>query len=380
LDKIKTSDTGKIVRDGYTGVIPVSKAAHMQTDPYKQLAERLDALPNGFPAAQDGIELRLLEKLYSPGEAGLAAQLGANFESAEQVAERTGGDPGELRQQLKGMSRRGLIEAARSESGLSYRLLPFVVGIYEMQVNSMDAELAALFERYFMQAFGETLRVKPQVHRVIPIGESVRNSMEVHPFESASDLVNTAQAWGVLDCICRKQKALIGQPCEHPIDVCMVLEQRPGAFDHSKDIRMLTRDQALGVLRRASEAGLVHSVSNNQQGVHYICNCCTCSCGILRGMANLGIANVVARSAFVNQVDDLLCSSCGICIDTCPFDALSMDSAALVDGVRCVGCGVCVLNCPNEAMGLVRRPEAEIMPVPETIEQWGERRSAARGM
>jgi len=352
----------------------------MIISPYKLLAERLDALPNGFPAAADGSELRLLEKLYSPEEAELAAQLTTQFESAEQVAARVRDDSGELRQTLKGMSRRGLIEAGRGEAGLGYRLLPFVVGIYEYQVGSIDAELAQLFETYFKQAFGNMLKVQPQVHRVIPIGESVRNSMEVHPFESASDLVDSAQSWGVVDCICRKQKALIGEGCQHPVDVCMVLEQRPGAFDRNTTIRAQTHDEALATLKRAADAGLVHSVSNNQQGLHYICNCCTCSCGILRGMANLGIANVVARSAFVNQVDELLCNACGACVSTCQFDALTMDFWVQVDSVRCVGCGVCVLNCPNEAMGLVRRPEDEILQVPVTLEDWGIKRSAGRGI
>jgi len=352
----------------------------MQPNPYKQLAEKLDALPNGFPAAIDGSELRLLEKLFAPEEAALAAQLGTHFESAEQLATRLSADSGGLRQQLKSLARRGLIEAGRSESGLGYRLLPFVVGIYEMQVNNMDAELARLFETYFAQAFGEVLRVQPQVHRVIPIGESIRNSMEVHPFESASALIDGAQSWGVLDCICRKQKALIGQACGHPIDVCMILDQRPAAFDRNASVRALTHDEALATLRRAAEAGLVHSVSNNQQGIQYICNCCTCSCGILRGMADLGIANVVARSAFVNQVDEVLCSACGLCVETCPFDALSLDLTAAVNAVRCVGCGVCVLNCPEDAMGLVRRPEDEILPVPETLEDWGQKRSSVRGL
>ena len=352
----------------------------MSSNPYKQLAERLDSLPNGFPAAADGSELRLLEKLFTPEEAQLAAQLGAHFESAEQLASRLGVEPGGLRAQLKSLARRGLIEAGRCVSGLGYRSLPFVVGIYEMQVGNLDAELARLFETYFRQAFGDTLRVQPQVHRVIPIGESVRNSMEIHPFESASDLVNTAQAWGVLDCICRKQKALIGEACEHPIDVCMVLDQRPAAFERNSSVRALTRKEALATLRRAADAGLVHSVSNNQEGLHYICNCCTCSCGILRGMANLGIANVVARSAFVNQVDEILCSACGLCVETCPFEALALDDMLQVNSVRCVGCGVCVLNCPNEALGLVRRPEDEILPVPQTLEDWGAKRSAIRGL
>jgi ferredoxin len=158
----------------------------------------------------------------------------------------------------------------------------------------------------------------------------------------------------------------------------MVIDQRPGAFDNSDVIHAVGRDEALATLQRAAEAGLVHSVSNNQEGLHYICNCCTCSCGILRSMATLGIANVVARSAFVNQVDETLCGTCGLCLDTCPFEALTLDLTLLVDPVRCVGCGVCVPTCPSEALGLVRRPEAEILPVPETLEAWGEWRQSAR--
>jgi len=350
----------------------------MELSPFKKLALALDALPNGFPPTKDGAELRLLEKLFSPEEADLASQLLTRYESAEEVAARIGGNAGELRRQLKGMSRRGLIDANRTEHGLGYRLLPFVVGIYEMQVGNLDAELARLFEAYFKDAFPQVHKIAPQFHRVIPIGESVRNEMEIHSFESASDLVNGAQAWGVLDCICRKQKALIGEACEHPVDVCMTLEQRPGAFDNSTIIRALNREEALATLKRAANVGLVHSVSNTRNGVHYICNCCTCSCGILRSIADLGIANVIARSAFVNRVDETLCNTCAACIDACQFDALSLETSLAVNKVRCVGCGVCVPVCPSDALGLVRRPESEILPVPATIDEWGEQRNDAR--
>jgi electron transport complex protein RnfB len=196
----------------------------MGHNPYKQLAKQLNALPNGFPPTDDGRELKLLAKLFTPEEAELAAQLGPSLETTEEIAARTGSDAVELRKQLKGLSKRGLIEAGRRDGALGFKLMPFVVGIYEMQVGIMDAELARLFEDYFQQ-FSEVLRVKPQVHRIIPVGETVRNSMEVRPFESASEIVNTAQSWGVLDCICRKQKALIGQACGHPVDVCMIMDQ-----------------------------------------------------------------------------------------------------------------------------------------------------------
>ncbi len=347
---------------------------------FKQLAERLDALPNGFPPSADGRELKLLAKLFTPEEAGLAALLSPSLETVEEIAAQTAKDISGLRDQLKGMSRRGLIEAGKKDGVLGFKLLPFVVGIYEMQVGTMDAELARLFEDYF-QEFGQMLKVKPQVHRVIPVNETVRNSMEVRPFESASEIVNAMQSWGVLDCICRKQKALLGQACEHPIDVCMAMNPQPNAFEKNPVIRALTHDEAMATLRRAAEAGLVHSVSNSAEGMHYICNCCTCSCGILRGMAELGIANVMASSAFVNQVDEIICNGCEDCIASCQFNALAMeDLLATVDAVRCVGCGVCVIACSTGALGLARRPEEEVMRTPATPAEWGAQRIAERGL
>ena len=44
----------------------------MTVDPYRRLAERLDALPAGFPATADGAELRVLAVLFTPEEAAQA--------------------------------------------------------------------------------------------------------------------------------------------------------------------------------------------------------------------------------------------------------------------------------------------------------------------
>ena len=258
--------------------------------------------------------------------------------------------------------------------------MPFVVGIYEGLWGNISAEQAQLFEDYYMRSFGHMLAVKPQVHRVIPIKASVPVDLEIRPYESATGLLTEAQSWGVMDCICRNQKAMIGDPCDHPVDVCLVMHERPHVYDGHDSIRALSLDEALATLQRAADAGLVHSVSNNQRGTHYICNCCTCSCGILRGMADLGIANVVARSAFVNVVDETLCSGCEDCLDYCQFDALALndDFVMEVNPLRCVGCGVCVPNCLDEALSLVRRPDDEVKAPPPTILDWGMERALER--
>ena len=353
----------------------------MDDTPYRELAARLDELPNGFPPTEDSIELSLLAKLFTPEEAALAARLRLTLETPAEIGGRVGGDPQALRSQLKEMAKRGLITAGRAPAGgLGFGVMPFVVGIYEMQAGRIDGELARLFEAYYQGSFRRSLTQQPPVHRVIPVAQTVRNDMAVHPFESATEIITGARAWAVTDCVCRKQQALLGQACEHPLDVCMVFSETAGAFDRMTEMRALTQDEALATLHRAAEAGLVHSVSNNQQGLWYLCNCCTCACGILRGLAELGMANVIATSAFVCQVDEDKCIACGECTERCSFGALTVNLTAQIDVVRCAGCGVCVLACPQEALSLLRRPEAEVLAPPTTEEEWRVARAAARGI
>jgi NAD-dependent dihydropyrimidine dehydrogenase PreA subunit len=297
-----------------------------------------------------------------------------------QIAKHIGGDARAMRLLLKGMAKRGLIEVHKTEDGLGYALMPFIVGFYEAQNSRLDTELASLVEEYFRQAFKDMLAVEPAFHRVLPVGETIPVNIEVQPFESAVAIIERAQAWGVLDCICRKQKALVGEACRHPTGYCMVFSSIPGVFDHDPDITAQTKEESLETLRQAAGAGLVHTVGNHRDHGAYICNCCMCSCGILRGMAELGVANAVARSAFCAQIDETKCIGCEECAIACQFDVLAMTSTGMgVDRRRCVGCGLCVLRCSQGALSLARRPEEEIKPVPATLRDWQVDRAAARG-
>ena len=360
----------------------------MNENVYKKLAERLDSLPEGFPATPNGIEIRILENLFTPEEAELATKLHTKLENAREIQERLGGNFEDLKDQLKGMARKGLIRMGRAQAGgLGFGVLPFVVGIYEMQAESLDSTLANLFEEYYHQAFATITAIEPKFHRVIPVGESIRNDMSIEPFENAATIIENAKAWGVTQCICRQQKALIGDPCEHPLDVCMTFSQRPGVFDGSPIVRSLTKEEAYETLKRAAEAGLVHTVSNNMEAdshiSHYICNCCTCSCGILRGISDMGMSNVIARSSYVNVVDSELCVGCEICVEYCQFSALSIrpeDPFIQIDRNGCVGCGVCIPKCPEGALSLVRRPDDEVLNPPPTHKDWLKQRASARGI
>jgi len=46
-------------------------------DIYRQLQRSLDEMPVGFPASSSGVEIRILKRLFTPEEAGLAVALSA---------------------------------------------------------------------------------------------------------------------------------------------------------------------------------------------------------------------------------------------------------------------------------------------------------------
>ncbi|MDZ7339563.1 MAG: 4Fe-4S binding protein [candidate division KSB1 bacterium] len=348
-------------------------------DAYEKLAQRLDATPNGFPRTESGVELRLLAKLFTPEEATLAAELRLEPQTAEELAPRLGRDRQELRQMLKSMLKKGLIDAEPGRGGFAYKLMPFVVGIYEHQNAQIDEEFARLFEEYYRQAFHRVMTMAPSVHRVIPVEEAIPWQVEVLPYERASHYIEQARAWGVLNCICRVQKRLIGQGCRHSVENCLVLSPRPGAFDHADTIRALSKEEALAILAAAEQEGLVHSTSNIQEGVTYICNCCICSCGVMRGVAEFGALSAVAPSSLQADVDASLCTACGTCATRCQFGAIVLqDACAEVDVRHCFGCGLCVSTCPSGAMQLVARSRKEHQPPPRTEQDWRRLRTLAR--
>jgi len=349
---------------------------------YRRLAQRLDAIPNGFPSTESGTELRLLAKIFTPEEAALAAVMRLTREPAAAIAARAGVETDAAYRALKGMARKELIRFEKGDGQLLFGLIPFVVGIYEGQLSRMDAEMATLFEQYYQESRGGSLtHNEPSVHRVIPVEEAIPVGLEILPYERASEIVEGAKSWGVRDCICRVQQRLVGKGCDHPIESCKLLSPVEGAFDHSKVDRVITKEEALRLLRETEDAGLIHCPGNYRDEIHYICNCCTCSCGILRGVVEFDIPTAVARSDFRVVVDAEICAGCGDCVERCQFGALAIaEAACVVDYARCVGCGLCVHACPVGVLSLERRPAGEIPPPPAGNWEWMALRAQKRGI
>ncbi|MFW9831118.1 MAG: hydrogenase iron-sulfur subunit, partial [Candidatus Thorarchaeota archaeon] len=63
---------------------------------------------------------------------------------------------------------------------------------------------------------------------------------------------------------------------------------------------------------------------------------------------------VVSKALDVAVVDKDLCNGCGLCIPTCPSQAISLaekSGGVVVDEVRCQACGECMAVCPVGAIG-----------------------------
>ncbi len=346
---------------------------------YQQLADRLDQIPNGFPKTESGVELQLLAKLFTPEEGALAASLSLDLQSIQTIAAINNASKSDVKSLLIGMVKKGLIDMKRKEGeGFTFCLIPFVVGFYERQNAKIDKEFAELFEAYYKESFHRTMIVDPSVHRVIPIEKTIPVNIDVMPYEKASTYLDNARSWGVLKCICRVQQKLIGKGCDHPVDNCLVFSTRPGAFDRTDDIRAISKEEALEILAEADREGLVHSTNNAQEEVNYICNCCTCSCGVLRGMVEYGSPNSIARSDFYAVVNKDLCTACEDCIDRCHFNALKMvDDTCTVNTSFCYGCGLCVTTCPSGALSLEQKSTDELIPPPLSEQEWREKREKA---
>jgi ferredoxin len=70
----------------------------------------------------------------------------------------------------------------------------------------------------------------------------------------------------------------------------------------------------------------------------------------------------------VAAADASTCKGCGICLERCQMEALSLtDGRVVLDTDRCIGCGLCVTTCPAGSLTLVRKPASEQRPVPRNI-------------
>jgi Na+-translocating ferredoxin:NAD+ oxidoreductase subunit B len=355
----------------------------MEEEAYLKLARVLDTLPNGFPATESGVELKLLKKIFTPDQADLFCDMRLSFETAEQVAKRTGRPLEGLQERLRAMGKAGQLFAIDLGGTWIFKMMPWAFGIYEFQNERIDKDFAELNEE-FAPVYGKQFFSKsPQLMQVLPIEKEIVVQQEALPYERVSTLIERNQSFLANDCVCKKEQGLLGNPCDRPMQVCLAMAPVPGIFDKAKQGRVLSKDEAYTLLKETEELGLVHLTANQQGGNIYICNCCSCCCGVLGAINKLGIpASKVINSHYYAEIDPEKCLSCGICAEKrCQVKAIEEgEDAYKIDSEKCIGCGLCISTCSGEAIELIHKDREKIVTPPESEQDWFEERGRERGV
>jgi ferredoxin len=241
-----------------------------------------------------------------------------------------------------------------------YGLVPTIPGLFEFPfMKGADTpelqKLGKLWEQYHRDAMGKVFGSSPTpLMRVVAVAKALTPQNKALPYEVVANLIRGASFIGLAECACRVSV----RGCDKPTDNCLIFDT-PAKFLVSRGYtREINKEEALRVLDRAEQAGLVHTSNNSADKANMICNCCPCCCTVLRGRSQLDLPNAFATSSYVAKVVADDCNGCGICVDErCPMKAITItDTIAVVDEKRCIGCGLCVTGCPTNAMALVDRP------------------------
>lgn len=331
----------------------------MAKEVYQKLREQLDQYSVGFPKTKSGVEIRMLEKIFTEKEAEMTLQLSMQLETPESVATRTGRDIETTAGLLKQMADKGLIFRWHKDDLIKYAAVPFVLGIYEFQLKTMDKEFARMFENYLWEAFGKSIAgYKPNLMRTIPIHQSVDVIRSIATYEDSRDIIKKQKLIAVANCICRVQQNLIDHYCDKPLEVCLLFGS---AARHYIDLEMgreISIQEALDILDKCDEAGLVTQPANaiNPGGM---CNCCGDCCPLLRTIKNYSRPADMVSSNYYAVVASEECTACETCMGRCQMDAIFIgkDDVAEVNRDRCIGCGLCVTTCDTNALSMQLKPE-----------------------
>jgi Pyruvate/2-oxoacid:ferredoxin oxidoreductase delta subunit len=182
----------------------------------------------------------------------------------------------------------------------------------------------------------------------------------VYDLQEAKTILTKAEKIVVEDCPCRTEH----HHCDAPLNVCISIDKSAEAtLKTGKHAHEITLNQAMTILNKTHEAGLVHMAyaSKGSTEPTSICSCCPCCCNTLRPMLQKGTHNLVLSSKHIAEDDTSKCTACGTCVKRCIFGARRLAAGELAyDASRCMGCGVCVSTCPTGAIKMVPRATEQL--------------------
>jgi len=345
----------------------------MHDDVYRKLGKHLAALGMGYP---DKEELKdILEANFSPFEAEVALAIPTGViplepASVDRIASALSRSQEEIIPILENLAHRGLLFSGKCGDGTrGYALHQFGYGFPQTffwgGIDSPNAKaMAEMIVKYskvrdLEWAYGST---PSKAYRYLPAKAAIDpDSHAVFPFEMMEEVIKNVVRIALVNCPCRATMELLGKrQCRHPLESCIKYDDLADYLLDTGIGREISKDEALHVIRKAEDAGLVHLVDNAREGIKHTCNCCGCCCWSVGTIRRRKIPrDVLMATYFLRDTDREECTGCGQCIDICPVKAIRMENDfPVIDPDWCIGCGVCAVPCPASAVRLIRRNDA----------------------
>ena len=339
---------------------------------YRDLQKHLDRQAVGFPATKSGAEIRVLKRLFSPEEAKLSVYLSYQPHSIEEIygtVKQTGMSLDDMEKMLNGMAAKGAI-GHKTKGGIHlYYIWAFVLGIYEAQTSKLTSEFVAEIDQVFSdQNFGlAMLSTKLPQMRTIPVEKSIQVDHHVTTYDNVREIINqTNDPIGINECICRERASIKGKTCQKTsrLETCMVFGDWAKDFIKNGISRSISKAEALEIMQKNEEDGLVLQPSNDQK-IEFICACCGCCCGMLSMQKMIPKPVDFWATNYYAAVNTEVCTGCGTCVERCQVNAVKIDEKAGKSRInldRCIGCGNCVASCSSGALTLVKKEKETIPP------------------
>jgi len=338
----------------------------IEEDSYRKLQQHLDSLPIGFPAKNNGAEMRVLQAFFTPEEAKFAIYLNFFPSTAKDIWRRVKRKLGlsfeKTKEMLESMNNRGLLLHAKDpKSGEPlYLNAPLAIGFFEFSINNLNKEKVEAIEDYF-DVFLEEFFVTgvPQL-RTVPIEAAITPEMGVMAYDEIWKLLDQIKGpFTVAPCVCVQAEEILGKKCKHELtERCLTNSTWYLKHGHAREI---TKEEARALLKKGQEEGLVIQTGNSKQA-DFFCLCCGCCCGILSKVKRLEKPARLIATNHYSEVDPNVCTACATCMDLCPMDAITVEEVASINRDRCIGCGVCVPSCPSNAIHLQKKEQVTDPP------------------